>query len=505
MGIRDQGTADVCLILEGTYPYVMGGVSGWTHDLLHAQKDIRFHLLAIQHQEADLTLRYELPENVVSLTLAFVQDLPAGSHSRRQSQKIISQLYTPLRDLHAGCDLSVIADILEIFSPLRKSLGRESLLNSRPAWDLLLKMYNAGYAETSFLDFFWTWRISLAAFYSMMLVDIPVARVYHAVSTGYAGLLAARAHLETGRPALLTEHGIYTTERRIEIAMADWLYEVPSSDLSIANSRRDLKDIWTNTFVSYSHACYQASSKIISLFTGNQSLQIEDGADPEKLEVIPNGIDYKRYAAIQKTQSDRPTIAFIGRVVPIKDVKTFIRACAILAARIPDLQALIMGPTDEDEEYFEECQSIVGFLGIHDTLRFAGKVRLTEHLGYIQAIALTSISEAQPLVILEAGAARVPSVATDVGACREMILGAETEAPPLGPGGAITPLSNPTATADALTRLLIDKEWHAQCSHAIQERVRRYYQKSDLDETYRRLYKHYASVPDMRTSYAEVS
>ena len=65
----------------------------------------------------------------------------------------------------------------------------------------------------------------------------------------------------------------------------------------------------------------------------------------------------------------------------------------------------------------------------------------------IAALALTSISEAQPLVILEAGAAGVPTVATDVGACREMIEGPQSEVPPLGPGGAIVGLLIPSGAS----------------------------------------------------------
>ena len=79
---------------------------------------------------------------------------------------------------------------------------------------------------------------------SVFLGTLPAARVYHTLCTGYAGLFAARAHLETGRPALLTEHGIYTNERRIEITMADWLREEAPGGLTIDRQRRDLKTLW---------------------------------------------------------------------------------------------------------------------------------------------------------------------------------------------------------------------------------------------------------------------
>jgi glycosyltransferase involved in cell wall biosynthesis len=324
---------------------------------------------------------------------------------------------------------------------------------------------------------------------------MPRARVYHPLCTGYAGLFAARARLETGRPVLLTEHGIYTNERRIEIAMAEWLYQAPSSGLSMEKAARDLKDLWVDTFTSYSRACYEAAGEVVTLYGGNQQLQLEDGADPEKLKIIPNGVDYERLSKAGAERGEHPpAVALIGRVVPIKDVKTYIRAIAILRNIVPDVRAFVLGPTDEDPHYFAECQTLVSHLGLQGCFTFTGRVSIAEHLGGLDVVVLTSISEAQPLVILEAGSAGVPSVATDVGACREMIYGDRREAEPLGPAGEVVPLSNPTATAQAVARLLTDRAYWEKASRAIRERVRRYYNRPALDRAYREVYDYWRSV-----------
>ena len=138
-------------------------------------------------------------------------------------------------------------------------------------------------------------------------------------------------------------------------------------------------------------------------------------------------------------------------------------------------------------------------LSLEDTFEFTGKVALSEYLSRVDVLALTSISEAQPLVILEAGAAGIPTVATDVGACREMILGREDESPALGPGGAITPLSSPAATATELAALLQDAEWRHRCGESIRQRVRQAYNKTDLDRAYHQLYTRYRNASDART------
>ena len=71
--------ADVCLVLEGTYPYVTGGVSNWAHDLIRAQRHLTFHLLALVPPGPESPMRFELPENVIGVTRVELQSLPAGS------------------------------------------------------------------------------------------------------------------------------------------------------------------------------------------------------------------------------------------------------------------------------------------------------------------------------------------------------------------------------------------------------------------------------------------
>jgi polysaccharide biosynthesis protein PelF len=487
--------ADVCIVLEGTYPYVPGGVSNWTNDLLYAQRDLTFHLVCLMPRNADLTPRYQIPPNVTGITHVEVGGLPPGAARLPGVRQLFARLETPLRNLQFNGGLRDLADVLALLGPLRPQLGRRVLLDSPEAWDLLLRMYHATHDESAFLDYFWTWRTIVSGLYSILLAPMPRARVYHPLCTGYAGLFAARARLETGRPVLLTEHGIYTNERRIEIAMAEWLYQVPSSGLSMEKVVRDLKDLWVDAFTCYSRACYAAASKVVTLYAGNQQLQLEDGADPCKLVVIPNAVDYERLSksAAERTEHP-PTVALIGRVVPIKDVKTYIRTIAILRSIVPDVRALLLGSTDEDPHYFAECQTLVSHLGLQGCFTFAGRVSIAEYLAGLDVMVLTSISEAQPLVILEAGSAGVPAVATDVGACREMIYGDRREAEPLGPAGEVVPLSNPTATAQAIARLLTDRAWWERASRAIRERVRRYYNKPTFDSAYREIYDYWRSV-----------
>jgi glycosyltransferase involved in cell wall biosynthesis len=455
--------------------------------------ELNFHLLTIVPPKAKLKLRYTLPDNISGMTHITLQELPEGRSRIPHAKQFFQDLERLLEKIFSDGNLSDLNQIMELLKPHKAKLGNHLLLNSRETWEMVVQMYKAQYPASSFLDYFWSWRSLMSGFYSVLLADIPPARIYHAVSTGYAGLLAARAKIETNRPVILTEHGIYTNERRIEISMSDWFHQKSLGWLNLNNIKKDLKDLWIDTFINYSRICYTASDKIITLFPENQTMQVADGADPEKLLVIPNGVDCLTYSKITKKSTSRPTIALIGRMVPIKDIKSFILACDILKRKIPDLLALLIGPTDEDELYYEECRVMIDFLGLQDTISFTGRVQLADYMDKIDVNVLTSISEGQPLVILEMGAVGIPSVTTNVGACAEIILGNEQESPRLKPGGAIVPLSNPAATAKEIDILLTEKSWHEQCGQAMKERVRKYYNQSDLIERYRELYDSYLS------------
>lgn len=486
--------ADVCLILEGTYPYVTGGVSGWAHGLIKEQSHLSFHLLAIQPKDAELELKYDLPSNVIGLTTIRLNDLPQGARvNPLLATRVHRALREPLKALTSEkkMELGELRQIMDILRSVSAPLGSELLLDREEAWAQLVDLYEEGFDDHSFLDYFWSYRAIAGGVYSVLLANLPNADIYHAMSTGYAGLMGARAKVETGKPVFVTEHGIYTNERRIEVTSADWLEATSSKALTIDKPRRDLRDMWIDSINNFSHVCYQACDSIITLFKGNQKPQIEDGADPAKMMVIPNGVDIKRFGALNHRRQAAPTVALIGRVVPIKDTKTFIRACGLLRQSAPELKAYIIGPTDEDMTYYQECINLVQLLGLDNNVVFTGQAKVDDYLPAIDILVLTSISEAQPLVMLEAGAAGIPIVATDVGACREIIEGTDAEDPAIGPGGIVTPLASPASTADAIYTLLSDNALYDEASIAIRSRVTQYYNEAIQQQAYRNLYAQY--------------
>jgi glycosyltransferase involved in cell wall biosynthesis len=182
-------------------------------------------------------------------------------------------------------------------------------------------------------------------------------------------------------------------------------------------------------------------------------------------------------------------------VVPIKDIKTYLHAIELIRPQFPGLNALVMGPTDEQPDYYRECRALVAERGLGDTVQFTGQVDVTKYFPRMHVNVLTSLSESQPLSVLEAGAAAVPTVATNVGACREILFGRDDEHPRLGDGGILTDVAAAEQTATAIGALLRDEDRRRRLGLTMQERVKRYYDLNVVDGAYATIYRRHITAP----------
>ena len=493
---RKTEETDVCILVEGCYPYVPGGVSSWIDWLMKSQPDLTFSVVSLWPRPDGHAPRYQLPPNATALHRLFLQDFGAPPIRRQTIPDGVGGLGQSLGLLLTHGGIAALLDASLRLSSLRGEVTPAQLFNSPAGWQIAREMYENQMPYGSFLHFFWAWRALLGGVLATLEFPLPKARVYHTISTGYSGVLAARAGLETGRPVLLTEHGIYTNERRIELLMADWVADTIDKGHALADPRLDLRDMWITAFEAYARTCYEGATEVITLYEDNQRVQRVLGAEPGKLRVIANGIDLKRFAGLAQAASDAvPTIAMIGRVVPIKDVKTFITAVKILSGRMQGVRALIMGALDEDPGYVAECRQLVADLDVGAIIEFTGNVDIAAFMPQIHVVALTSLSESQPLVLLEAGAAGIPFVTTNVGSCREVLEGRSDESPPLGTGGIVTNVVAPDEIATALQVLLTDHDKRRAMGAALKSRVERYYRSEQAAGAYTELYARMIAMP----------
>ncbi|HEV2591706.1 MAG TPA: glycosyltransferase family 4 protein [Gaiellaceae bacterium] len=163
--------------------------------------------------------------------------------------------------------------------------------------------------------------------------------------------------------------------------------------------------------------------------------------DAEKTVVIRNAIDVQAAPHARPHESAR--IVFVGRLKYPKDGETLLRATAALGDRPYELVIVGDGPDRTDLETLQHR------LGLDERVRFAGeRDDVPQLLADAGVFVLASRSEGLPISVLEAMAAGLPVVASDVGGLREQVVDGET--------GYLVPAGDVTALTDALARLLDD-------------------------------------------------
>ena len=468
----------VCFVVEGCYPYVVGGVSSWVHSMIRSFPDIDFVILAIiSGREQSGKFLYELPENVSQVYEVYLSDDDWGVQKRNSAGlKLDRDDYQALRSLIQNREMNWNR-VFDIFR--RPEVSVDRILMGPDFLKIVKEVYEAEFPQIVFSDYLWTMRSIYLPLFLVLKTEIPNADLYHCVCTGYAGVLGSMATHFYGSKLIVSEHGIYTREREEEIIKAQWVKGI-------------YKNIWIDQFRKMSSLAYSRAELVTSLFEHARELQIEIGCPAEKTQVTPNGVNVERLENLSSKEADEMNlinIAAVLRITPIKDVKTMIQAFYYAFIRDNRLRLWLMGPTDENPKYAAECNDLCDYLGLQDVVHFTGRIDISNYLGRMDMTILTSISEGQPLTILEGFAAHLPAIATDVGNCMGLINGENDN---YGPAGIVTHVMNTEEIAEAILELARDAEKRRQFGENGYQRVTHGYRIQDMQATYKNIYRNFA-------------
>jgi glycosyltransferase involved in cell wall biosynthesis len=187
----------------------------------------------------------------------------------------------------------------------------------------------------------------------------------------------------------------------------------------------------------------------VSDFNRRWSLHL--GARPERVTTIRNGVQPELYAPVGE-EPEVPTLSFVGRIDPLKDLHTLVRAFALVREQVPGARLRLFGPVPEgNEAYRDSVAALSAELGTSDAVTFEGpSAGSRPAIAAGSVVVLSSISEGMPFTVIEAMMCGRATVSTDVGGVAECV-------DPERRAGTIVPARDPEAFAQACVELLVDE------------------------------------------------
>jgi glycosyltransferase involved in cell wall biosynthesis len=192
------------------------------------------------------------------------------------------------------------------------------------------------------------------------------------------------------------------------------------------------------------------------------------------ISVIYNGIDTDAWAPKRALGSLRdelnlrqafPVIGYVGRIMPEKDLQTWLRAAALVAKRYPQARFVLVGE-GKDNSCLEQLKRLSVELGIAERTYFPGyRSDLLPVYASFDLFFLSSRREGLPNSILEAMAMGLPIVTTDVAGAKELVVNGET--------GFVVPQQDADRSAYAILSIVGDDHRRLCMGRAGRQRVER--------------------------------
>jgi polysaccharide biosynthesis protein PelF len=459
----------IALMTEGTYPFAFGGVSVWCDQLIRGMPGYDFHLVALVATAAGAPV-WSLPGNVVSMVKVPLWDpVPAAGRRGGLPLRLLRQLIDVLLDSPADGQrrfAGVLREVQEFGS--RRGSRCLSLANDK-AVRLLAQAWRDRSPEArrpapTLHD----------AVTALQLLDHSLrplchrparADLGHAVANGLGLLPALAAKWQHGVPVLLTEHGVYLREQYLQHRRSPYRWPVKAFYLSFMR-----------------HLCatgYQEAAAITPGNAYNRRWEERLGAEPSRIRTVYNGVDPACFPAVTGEPS-APTISWVGRIDPIKDLETLLRAFGLVRRDMPTARLRLFGSAPPGgEAYLLRCRALAADLGLAAAATFEGRVaniRDAYQAGSI--VVLCSVSEGFPYSLIEAMTCGRACVATDVGGVTEA----------LGDTGLVVPPRSPERLAEACLTLLRDRGLRRRLGWAARARALEHFTVDEAINTFDEIY-----------------
>jgi polysaccharide biosynthesis protein PelF len=471
----------VSLVGEGAYPFYPGGVSLFCDQLIKGMPDVSFTAVALTVDGTERST-WPAPDN-----LAEVISIPLwGPPVRRRApdrvpftlftryyEVLLRSIFLPLAQPYERAGAEELTTALRgLYEYARAARLTAAFRRSEPL-DQLRRAWHAAVADQGRAGGLGPLTLDDAVAATNRIEHLlrplshpPVGGdVCHLTMNGTSALVALASKWTCGTRMVVSEHGIYLRERYLALA---------SENVSPA-----VKAIATRFHRRLAAATYQNADLLAPHSRHNRRWQLYGGADATRIRVMYNGINPADFPLAQGEPAE-PTIVFVGRIDPLKDLHTLIRAFAVVRERIPAARLRMFGPVPTgNEDYQASCTRLIADLGLSGAATFEG--RIPNQADAYQAghlVALTSVSEGFPYTVVEAMSMGRPVVCTNVGGVAEAVDNA----------GFVVPATDHLAVARACLRLLADPLLRRTLGTRGRQRVLKRFTLHQWSNAYRDIY-----------------
>jgi glycosyltransferase involved in cell wall biosynthesis len=490
---------DVCIIVESVDTPNAVELPHYVIDLITALKELQFGVIFVtQKPMASDAVITNYPLNLNTLINVCVDNAIVYKSATPQKKKFydiwktINHYYrAPLNEKKNY--LEQMIDGLAINE--KRVLSTKDILFSKQMWNLITEDYQKKDLHIPFVNYYKIFYHTQGSLFQLMNINIPQAKVYHVFSSLYTLWIALIAKRKYCASLILEERDTDSIAGFMDIT-SHYVSQHNVLLLSLdPQSLAVLHELYKETCDAVKYLGYSYTDILVTQYGGQQrdENQMYQDLIPHTVQ-IQEGIKLKEDEKKEKTGSQKKkrfSVGLVGRFIPEDDIKTFIRACHIIAAELDCAEFKIFALAQTDEAYLLECINLRNNLDLALRLEIITEFEEEELWQDIDVFVSTALNNKYSFFILKAMNSGFPLVATSRSVHTELIHGDGRDDSNLGECGFITDIGNPLQIARAVMEILEDKRLKKSMGKVGKKRTEMYYSKEANLKKYLKIYNDY--------------
>ena len=500
---------DIAVVMESTYPFTAGDTAVSVQNIIRHNPDLTFGVIHIaDNSNAPTKSMFELPANVKWVDVIYLE-------STEVSEKFSSLVSSPVTDEQVREVLDAIESSVtgnhepmhalyeNAINPQTRTWSAWGTLGHREFMNAAIKA--AGKADdislSQLFDLAYNFFLRI---YTLLDRVLPTARVYHAHSSGNAGLVAAAGAVQNKGKFFLTEHNLNIRDSINKLLSRDFNRRV-TSEAPLKLTTDTFERFWTQWWLELGALNYAEAELITYLYPQAVAEAQELGGAQEKAEVLPDGIEWEdleipriwRQQAVPKLERKISwKLAVVGDFQPSKGIIELIDAVKLMVdggktdVRV-DLLKPADGSTTDEPEYYSRCVAHIKQLSVENYVRLRDVKDARDVMHEYDALVVPSFQESQPQAALVAMTMGVPIIGSSVGGMNALVTEELSDAQhkKIGASGELVPPGDSAALATLMAKLTQSPELYRAWHENALARIKAFYLLPQVMRRYNAIYR----------------